>query len=70
MALHADPGRLKGFLQAMTGLALAGLGLDLPEVGPIFEDYVAEQGVQERPRFADGGASLMNPEVPPEMQLG
>jgi len=93
LALYADPGRLKGFLQAMTGLSrganlaiaekfpwrqyksfvdvgtaqgdlaaqvalahphLAGLGLDLAQVGPIFEDYVAAQGVQDRLKFVAG----------------
>ena len=93
VALYADPGRLRGFLQAMTGLShganlaiaeqfpwrqyqsfvdvgtaqgdlavqlalahphLAGLGMDLAEVGPIFEEYVAAQGVQDRLKFAAG----------------
>src|SRR6201999_1273880 len=79
-ALYADPGRLRGFLKAMTSIShggniaiakqypwsnpkpavavgteqgdlntqvalanphIAGIGFDLPEVGPIFEDYVA-----------------------------
>ena len=82
VALYADPDRLRGFLNAMTGIShganmaiakkfpwanyksavdvgtaqgdlitqvalanphLAGTGFDLPEVGPIFEDYIAEQ---------------------------
>jgi hypothetical protein len=93
VALYADPGRLKGFVQAMTSLShganlaiaekfpwgryksfvdvgtaqgdlavqvslahphLAGVGLDLAEIGPIFEDYVAAQGVQDRLKFAAG----------------
>src|SRR5204863_3177653 len=80
-ALYADPARLHGFLQAMTGIShganlaiartfpwrdyktfvdvgtaqgdlatqvalanphLTGVGFDLAEVGPIFEDYVAQ----------------------------
>lgn len=92
-ALYADPDRLRGFLQAMTGISvgaalaiaekfpwdryqtfcdvgaaqgavpahvalrhphLSGTGFDLPEVGPIFEDFVASFGLQDRVRFAPG----------------
>jgi hypothetical protein len=93
IALYADPGRLKQFLQAMTGvshaanLAIArqfpwnkyrtvvdvgtaqgdlitqvtlanphmkGTGFDLPEVGPIFEEYVEVNGVSSRVKFKHG----------------
>jgi len=92
-ALYADPGRLKVFLAAMTGISrganlaiahkfpwstyrsfadvgtaqgdlavqvalanphLGGIGFDLAEVGPIFEDYVELHGLSERLRFAAG----------------
>lgn len=103
--LYADPGLLKGFLQAMTGLShaakvaiaenfpweryhsfvdvgtaqgdlavqvalahthLTGLGMDLPPVGPIFDDYVRSQGIQDRLEFAAGdffADSLPNADV-------
>ena len=92
-ALYADPGRLKGFLAAMTGLShganlaiarlfpwhehetfadigaaqgdlavqialanehLTGVGFDLPEVEPVFRDYVERHRVGERVRFVAG----------------
>lgn len=92
-ALYADPGRLKGFLAAMTGVShganlaitaqfpwnryktfvdvgtaqgdlavqialahphLAGIGFDLAEVGPIFEEYVEKNGLVSRLRFVAG----------------
>ena len=92
-ALYADPGRLKEFLRAMTGLShganvaiahqelwqrygsfvdvgtaqgdlavriaeanphLTGKGFDLAEVGPIFEEYAAAQGVGDRVAFHAG----------------
>lgn len=92
-ALYADPGRLKVFLAAMTGISrgsnlaiaqkvpwkkyktyadvgtaqgdlavqialanphLSGLGFDLAEVGPIFEDYVEQHGLGKRLRFQGG----------------
>lgn len=91
--LYADPGRLKGFLAAMTGIShganvtiarafpwknyhtfvdvgaaqgdlaaqialanphLRGVGFDLPQVGPIFEEYVAGLGVKDRLTFQPG----------------
>ena len=100
-ALYADPARLKGFLQAMTGLSrpanrgvatgfdwknytsfvdvgaaqgdmavqiaranphLSGIGFDLPEVGPIFEEYVGENGLSGRVRFE--GGSFFDRELP------
>jgi len=33
---------------------LRGIGFDLPEVGPIFEDYVEECGLSDRVKFAPG----------------
>jgi len=33
---------------------LSGIGFDLPAVGPIFEDFVASFGLQDRVRFAAG----------------
>jgi ubiquinone/menaquinone biosynthesis C-methylase UbiE len=91
--LYADPGRLKEFMTAMTGVShaanqalaksfsfkgyntvadigtaqgdlvvqvvqanphLTGVGFDLPEVAPIFEDHVASHGLTERIRFVPG----------------
>ena len=92
-AIYADPGRLKEFLAAMTGISrganiaiaqkipwsryqtfadvgtaqgdlavqiarlnphLAGIGFDLPEVGPIFEEYAEQNGLGSRLRFIAG----------------
>ncbi len=92
-ALYADPGRLKTFLAAMTGLSrganlmiarrfpwkdyrtfvdvgtaqgdsavqialanphLCGIGFDLPEVAPVFEDYCMATGVADRVSFVSG----------------
>ena len=92
-ALYADPQRLRGFLEAMSGLSrganmaiaaklpwksyksvvdvgtaqgdlivqiakanphLTGGGFDLPEVGPIFEDYVRENDLSARIKFLAG----------------
>ena len=92
-ALYADPGRLKTFLSAMTGVSrganiaiahkfpwkqyktfvdvgpaqgdlavqiaranphLTGTGFDLPQVKPIFEEYVTQNGLKERLRFVTG----------------
>ncbi|HEX8713537.1 MAG TPA: methyltransferase [Terracidiphilus sp.] len=33
---------------------LCGIGFDLPEVGPVFEDYVEEHGLSERVKFQGG----------------
>jgi hypothetical protein len=33
---------------------LSGIGFDLPEVGPIFEEYVEERGLSSRVKFAPG----------------
>jgi O-methyltransferase domain/Dimerisation domain len=91
--LYSDPARLRGFLQAMTGISrganlaiaskfpwakyrtfvdagaaqgdlgtqvalahphLSGTGFDLAEVRPIFEEYVAQQGIAQRLTFTPG----------------
>ena len=91
--LYADPGRLKEFLAAMTGISrganmtiaraypwvnhrtfvdvgtaqgdlaaqivlanphLRGVGFDLPEVAPVFEEYVATVGAADRLTFHAG----------------
>jgi hypothetical protein len=52
-----DVGPAQGDLITQVALAnphLAGIGFDLPEVAPIFEDYVAGNGLSERVRFATG----------------
>jgi hypothetical protein len=92
-ALYADPGRLKEFLKAMSGIShganlaiaaqfpwakyksavdvgtaqgdliaqvalanphIAGTGFDLAEVGPIFEDYIEQNGLSGRVNFTAG----------------
>ncbi len=92
-ALYADPGRLKEFLAAMSGLShganlaiarqfpwreyatfadigtaqgdlaaqialanlhLTGVGFDLPEVAPVFEQFVEQNGLEGRLRFVGG----------------
>ncbi len=52
-----DVGTAQGDLIAQIALAhphLAGLGFDLPEVGPIFEEYIDENGLNGRVRFCPG----------------
>jgi precorrin-6B methylase 2 len=52
-----DVGTAQGDLAVQIALAndhLTGVGFDLPEVAPIFEDYVEQNGVQDRLRFAAG----------------
>ncbi|MCP5114901.1 MAG: methyltransferase, partial [bacterium] len=100
-ALYSDPGRLRGFLSAMTSISrkanlaiaskfpwpryktavdtgaaqgdlivqvarahghITGGGFDLPEVKPIFDDYVASNGLSERLRFSPG--DFFNGELP------
>ncbi|MBB3458209.1 hypothetical protein FHT86_006534 [Rhizobium sp. BK313] len=92
-ALYADPGRLRGFLNAMSGISagaaqaiagnfpwkdyktfmdlgsaqgmvpatlarahphLTGIGFDLPPVKPVFEEFIARSGVDDRVRFRGG----------------
>jgi len=52
-----DVGTAQGDLIAQVALAnphLSGIGFDLPEVGPIFEDYVVENGLPGRVKFVPG----------------
>jgi len=39
---------------ALANEHLMGVGFDLPEVAPVFEDYVEHNGLRERLRFAAG----------------
>lgn len=64
-ATFADVGTAQGDLAAQIALAnphLRGVGFDLPEVGPIFEEYVAEVGVAGRVEFVSG--SFFDQELP------
>lgn len=52
-----DVGTAQGDLAVQVALAnphLTGAGFDLPEVGPIFEEYAAQSGVADRVRFTPG----------------
>ena len=52
-----DVGTAQGDLAAQIALAnphLRGVGFDLPEVAPVFEEYVATVGVADRLRFQSG----------------
>ena len=52
-----DVGTAQGDLVAQVALAnphLQGIGFDLPQVGPIFEDYVAANDLSARVRFEPG----------------
>jgi hypothetical protein len=58
-----DAGTAQGDLAVQIALAnphLKGIGFDLPEVGPIFEDYVEELGVEDRVSF-QGGSFFTEP---------
>lgn len=60
---YADVGTAQGDLAVQIALAndhLKGIGFDLPEVGPIFDDYVAKNGLIERVSFV-GGDFFENP---------
>ena len=53
----ADIGTAQGDLAVQIALVnphLTGLGFDLPEVGPIFNDYVQLNGLESRLRFVEG----------------
>lgn len=61
----ADVGTAQGDLAVQIALAnphLSGIGFDLAEVGPIFEEYVQENGVASRVRFVAG--SFFNQPLP------
>ena len=52
-----DAGTAQGDLAAQVALAhphLRGIGFDLPQVAPIFEEYVAQLGISERLKFSAG----------------
>jgi hypothetical protein len=54
---HADVGTAQGDLAVQIALAnrhLQGTGFDLPEVGPAFDEYVEQNGLAGRVRFAPG----------------
>lgn len=62
-ATYVDAGTAQGDLAVQIALAnphLAGIGFDLPEVGPIFEDYVTVNGLSERLEFV-GGSFFSDP---------
>ncbi|HVJ46513.1 MAG TPA: methyltransferase [Luteolibacter sp.] len=53
----ADIGAAQGDLPAQIALAnphLTGIGYDLPEVGPVFTEYMAECGTADRVKFQGG----------------
>ena len=53
----ADIGTAQGDLVSQIALAhphLTGIGFDLPEVGPVFDDYIAENGLSGRVKFHGG----------------
>jgi ubiquinone/menaquinone biosynthesis C-methylase UbiE len=54
---YADVGTAQGDLACQIALAnphLRGIGFDLPEVGPIFDEYASALGVADRVRFQPG----------------
>ncbi|MCP5556994.1 MAG: methyltransferase [Verrucomicrobiaceae bacterium] len=56
-ATCADIGTAQGDLIAQITLAhphLKGIGFDLPEVGPVFEEYIAGNGLADRVSFTGG----------------
>jgi hypothetical protein len=62
---YIDVGTAQGDLAAQVAIAnphLTGMGFDLPEVAPIFEEYVARVGVADRVRFVPG--SFFTDELP------
>ncbi len=61
----ADIGTAQGDLVTQITLAnahLTGIGFDLPEVGPVFEEYIAANGLAERVSFT--GGSFFTDELP------
>ena len=62
---YVDVGTAQGDLATQIALAnghLQGFGFDLPEVAPIFEEYVARLGVADRVTFVAG--SFFDNELP------
>lgn len=62
-ASYVDVGTAQGDLAAQIALQhphLAGIGFDLPEVGPVFEEYIAQNGLADRVRFV-GGSFFTDP---------
>jgi hypothetical protein len=60
---YVDAGTAQGDLAVQIALAnphLSGIGFDLPEVGPIFEDYIEANGITSRVSFA-GGSFFTDP---------
>jgi len=60
---YLDAGTAQGDLAVQIALAnphLSGIGFDLPEVGPIFEEYVEKNGLTNRVKF-EGGSFLDQP---------
>jgi hypothetical protein len=63
---YVDVGTAQGDLAAQIARAnphLRGIGFDLPEVGPIFKEYIAAVGVADRVTFAAG--SFFDDNLPP-----
>jgi len=61
-----DVGTAQGDLAAQIALAnphMTGIGFDLPEVAPVFEEYVEQHGLQERLRFVAG--NFFSDDLPP-----
>src|SRR5262249_34590729 len=55
--LFADVGTAQGDTAAQIALAhphISGIGFDLPEVGPIFDDYISRLGLSRRVVFTPG----------------
>lgn len=56
-ATYVDAGTAQGDLAVRIALAnphLKGIGFDLPQVGPVFEEYVAAHGLADRLSFSGG----------------
>lgn len=61
----ADIGTAQGDLVSQIAMAhphLKGIGFDLPEVGPVFDDYIAENGLTDHVTFC--GGSFFTDELP------
>lgn len=60
-----DVGTAQGDLVVQIALAnphLTGIGFDLPQAGPVFDEYVAENGLSDRVRFQPG--DFFNDDLP------